>query len=442
MIPIKTIPLVTGRAEEWANGCEQYAVHLTYDLKPLLEKWPDAMPSVAFERADGEKYPHEWEQEEDVLHIPLTKADTAIAGLCKCVVTVISGDGQHNSDVFHGRVSQGLDTLGEEPDEPMQGIIEQVNGAAVRAESAANNAADDAQAAHADAETANAAALAAGAQAQNAASAAVRSESGAARAEEAAERAENAEVPSELIADMIENYLEENPPEAPVQSVNGQTGEVELTAADVGALPEDTEIPKPYTLPAATADGLGGVRVGNGLSVLADGTLSASAESVGALPDTYQPPEAPVQSVNGQTGAIVLTASDVGAATWETVYPVGAVYISTNSTSPASLFGGSWEQIKERFLFGAGDTYTAGGTGGEFGANHKHLTTIGYDGQTFYGAEVPGIGGTVFTGSYAGAYVNKTSVIALTTQYLAYTNEVWLTNMPPYLNVYMWKRTA
>lgn len=33
-----------------------------------------------------------------------------------------------------------------------------------------------------------------------------------------------------------------------------------------------------------------------------------------------------------------------------TIYPVGSVYISMNSTSPASLFGGEWTQINGRFL--------------------------------------------------------------------------------------------
>ena len=48
-------------------------------------------------------------------------------------------------------------------------------------------------------------------------------------------------------------------------------------------------------------------------------------------------------------------------------YPVGAIYLSTDATSPASLFGGTWERIAEgRTLYGAGTlgdtTYTAGGT--------------------------------------------------------------------------------
>ena len=48
----------------------------------------------------------------------------------------------------------------------------------------------------------------------------------------------------------------------------------------------------------------------------------------------------------------------------EYVYPVGAIYISVNSTSPADLFGGTWERIQDRMLLGAGSTYSAGNTGG------------------------------------------------------------------------------
>lgn len=47
----------------------------------------------------------------------------------------------------------------------------------------------------------------------------------------------------EAIAKIVNDYLEENPVESPVQSVNGKTGTVNLTAGDVGALPDDTQIP-------------------------------------------------------------------------------------------------------------------------------------------------------------------------------------------------------
>lgn len=51
------------------------------------------------------------------------------------------------------------------------------------------------------------------------------------------------------------------------------------------------------------------------------------------------------------------------------VYPVGSIYMSTSSTSPASFLGGTWERIQNRFLLAAGSSYSAGGTGGE--ATHK-----------------------------------------------------------------------
>ena len=47
------------------------------------------------------------------------------------------------------------------------------------------------------------------------------------------------------------------------------------------------------------------------------------------------------------------------------VYPVGSIYMSVNSTSPATLFGGTWSQLKDRFLLGAGNSYSVGDTGGE-----------------------------------------------------------------------------
>lgn len=46
------------------------------------------------------------------------------------------------------------------------------------------------------------------------------------------------------------------------------------------------------------------------------------------------------------------------------IYPVGAIYMSVNNTNPGTLFGGSWEQIKDKFLLSAGTTYGAGTSGG------------------------------------------------------------------------------
>lgn len=73
------------------------------------------------------------------------------------------------------------------------------------------------------------------------------------------------------------------------------------------------------------------------------------------------------------------------------IYPVGAIYTSTNSTNPKDMFGfGTWEQIKDTFLLTAGDTYKAGNTGGA--ASHTH--SIGHT----HG--VPGVAHTHSTGNH------------------------------------------
>ena len=46
------------------------------------------------------------------------------------------------------------------------------------------------------------------------------------------------------------------------------------------------------------------------------------------------------------------------------VYPVGSIYWSSKNTNPGTLFGGTWVQIKDRFILAAGDSYSNGATGG------------------------------------------------------------------------------
>lgn len=53
-------------------------------------------------------------------------------------------------------------------------------------------------------------------------------------------------------------------------------------------------------------------------------------------------------------------------------YPVGSIYTSTKNTNPAATLGGTWTQIKDRFLLCAGDSYSAGTTGGS--ATHTHTS--------------------------------------------------------------------
>ena len=53
-----------------------------------------------------------------------------------------------------------------------------------------------------------------------------------------------------------------------------------------------------------------------------------------------------------------------GAPLLNLVYPVGSIYWSSNNTNPSTLFGGTWTQIKDRFILAAGDSYTNGAIGG------------------------------------------------------------------------------
>ncbi len=62
---------------------------------------------------------------------------------------------------------------------------------------------------------------------------------------------------------------------------------------------------------------------------------------------------------------------------------IGDIFISTNSTSPAIKFGGTWTRIKDVFLLAAGDTYAAGSTGGSrYLQSHTH--TIDHDHPSAY----------------------------------------------------------
>ena len=58
-------------------------------------------------------------------------------------------------------------------------------------------------------------------------------------------------------------------------------------------------------------------------------------------------------------------------------FPVGYIYLSASSTNPGTIFGGTWEQIKDRFLLTAGSSYTAGNTGGSKTINISHRHTTG-----------------------------------------------------------------
>lgn len=169
-------------------------------------------------------------------------------------------------------------------------------------------------------------------------------------------------------------------------------------------------------------------------------------------------------------------------------YPVGAIYLSVDSTSPTTLFGGTWQQIQGKFLLAASSTYTAGSTGGSADSTlpahshevnlttgaeglHSHTVTvtIGAGGQHYHKVSSIGYPGSKQLGLtdvlYGTGYGNEHSTN--TTSAGSHTHAADTTinetgqhthtvqgdtasagssgtgaNMPPYLSVYVWKRTA
>ena len=121
----------------------------------------------------------------------------------------------------------------------------------------------------------------------------------------------------------------------------------------------------------------------------------------------------------------------------DTVWPVGSLYLSASEISPETLFGGTWQRVKDRFLLAAGDVYAPGETGGE--AQHT-LTkaempahTHGYD---FTGqSDVTGV--TAIRLYDADGRRNEYQGASASAGGGAAHN-----NMPPYLAVYVWRRTA
>ena len=144
--------------------------------------------------------------------------------------------------------------------------------------------------------------------------------------------------------------------------------------------------------------------------------------------------------------------------TYLLAYPIGSIYMSVSPESPADIFGGTWERIQDTFLLAAGSAYLAGWTGGEA----THTLTVNempahahYIKATYvYGIDPVGDYEDGYLEADRGApgsealdqYGNKGIVNAInippergmhsTGGGLAHNN------MPPYLAVYVWKRTA
>lgn len=186
------------------------------------------------------------------------------------------------------------------------------------------------------------------------------------------------------------------------------------------------------------------------------------------------------------------------------VYPVGAIYISTSNTNPYTLFGvGTWEQITGKFLLASSDNHSAGTTGGAesvtltvgqlpshthtgpshthtgpahthsiaqhshtatcaSGGSHKHTVSrykVAASGTARYAAQKDSASDGSHDTSSNGAHTHTITIASGGTTSTgsagtgntgaAGTGNTGATGsgnavniMPPFLSVYMWKRTA
>lgn len=131
----------------------------------------------------------------------------------------------------------------------------------------------------------------------------------------------------------------------------------------------------------------------------------------------------------------------------DAVYPVGAVYQSWSSTSPATLFGGTWTKITSRFLYAANSAGTTNGSNTVTLTvaqmpEHKHRFRIGWgDSNSEWNTLNAATGAGSSWGSAGDFYYDNGKCFAPSGS-SPVTGGQAHQNMPAYITCYTWRRTA
>ena len=177
-----------------------------------------------------------------------------------------------------------------------------------------------------------------------------------------------------------------------------------------------------------------------------------------ASPTLTGTPLAPTATVGTNTTQIATTAFvQAAAVTLNAIYPVGSIYTSTVSTNPATLFGvGTWVAFGAgRVMLGNGGGFTAGATGGSADAvvvSHTHTASTAITDPGHFHVVNPTNSGTD-SGPDETLHNSRgsTNPLTSTTSTTGITAATTITsagvsgtnaNLPPYVVVYMWNRTA
>lgn len=138
-----------------------------------------------------------------------------------------------------------------------------------------------------------------------------------------------------------------------------------------------------------------------------------------------------------------ITAQNSSTIDFDTIYPVGSVYLSVNNTNPSTYFGGTWEQIAQgKTLVGVdlsdSDFNESRKTGGE----KRHTLSI---------SEMPNHTHSLYSENDAGPYTsyngNRLPVLGDTNKTWTYVIPINYTggnqshnNLQPYFTCYIWTR--
>lgn len=134
----------------------------------------------------------------------------------------------------------------------------------------------------------------------------------------------------------------------------------------------------------------------------------------------------------------------VRGAIFDAIYPVGSIYLAYNHIDPATLFGGTWERLENAFLWASSESDTIGATGGE----KTHTLTVSEMPRHKHqiGAYKSTDGSGVTLDAYS-SLVSTSNGTDTTSKY--YTSGALNVggsqphnNMPPYIQVSAWRRTA
>ena len=124
-------------------------------------------------------------------------------------------------------------------------------------------------------------------------------------------------------------------------------------------------------------------------------------------------------------------------------FPIGAIYQSFNSVSPAELFGGDWEQIVDCFLFGG--SFINQKASIYMGSYYPDTTTRGEAKVKLTIDQIPSHSHTIrATNSEGSGFAYDSHCVAGSRSWNLQTHDTGEdeahNNMPPYIAVYTWRR--